>query len=99
MNCKICNQKSNLLLESTLFNKTQKVSYFKCSECNFIQTEDPFWLDRAYSSAITKTDMGLISRNLYNSNLVENILFHFFPSVHKCLDYGALWYFCKHDAR
>lgn len=89
MNCKICNNHSDFFLESTLFNNKQKVTYYKCKTCYFIQSEEPYWLDRAYASAITKSDIGLISRNIYNSNLLENILLHLFPNVNKCLDYAA----------
>ena len=89
MNCKICNKKSSLYLESKIFKEKQNISYFKCNNCSFIQTEDPYWLLKAYSSAITKSDIGLISRNIYSSNILENILLNLFPNVDKCLDYAG----------
>ena len=31
--------------------------------CDFLQTEEPFWLKEAYESAIGITDTGIIKRN------------------------------------
>ena len=65
------------------------VQYFQCSECQFIQTETPYWLPEAYSSAITETDLGLASRNVklhYISTAVLHYLFNYKGSY---IDYGG----------
>ena len=89
MNCKICNSNSNHFLDSTIFKEKQPIAYYKCTSCGFIQTEEPYWLEKAYSSVIAKTDIGLISRNIVFSDLTESILNHFFADTKKALDYGA----------
>lgn len=43
------------------------VQYYACSTCSFIQTEKPYWLEAAYSSAITDSDTGIMERNLHNA--------------------------------
>lgn len=65
------------------------VSYFRCTECGFIQTERPYWLDEAYSSAIAKQDVGIMQRNLINRELTSTLLTLVLPEVTRCVDYGA----------
>ncbi len=89
MNCNICNHTSDLFLTSTIFKEKTKISYYKCSNCGFIQTEEPYWLEKAYSDVIAKTDIGLIYRNNIFSNITESILDNFFSTTKKALDYGA----------
>lgn len=38
--------------------------YFFCSQCIFLQTESPYWIEEAYSHAIADSDTGLIQRNI-----------------------------------
>ena len=80
LNCKICGHKSHMIFEAEILRK-YSVSYHKCQNCEFIQTDEPFWLGEAYSSAITSQDIGLISRNIIFSPLVENIIHCFFDKL------------------
>ncbi len=50
------------------------VKYFKCNTTGFIQTEEPYWLNDAYTSAITALDIGLLFRNNKLSVAVEKII-------------------------
>lgn len=86
--CKICGSEVNLLFKSLVLSKYQ-VSYFKCPNCEFIQTEKPFWFDEAYNNAITDLDVGLVSRNLSFSNVIENIIKNNFDVSGKFLDYAG----------
>ncbi len=70
MNCKICNNPSVSLFKKKILNKYD-VEYFQCAKCDFIQTEEPYWLQEAYKSPIAITDTGLLSRNIYFSKLVS----------------------------
>ncbi len=88
MNCKVCYSEMENLFKSLVLNK-YKVSYFKCPNCDFIQTEKPFWLDESYNNAITDLDVGLVSRNLNYSNLVEKIIKLNFNEHGKFLDYAG----------
>ena len=62
MNCKICDNNTNPIFKTKVLNKYD-VEYFKCTQCSFIQTEKPYWLDESYSNAITQLDIGLANRN------------------------------------
>jgi hypothetical protein len=54
-----------------------------------MQTEIPYWLEEAYSSAFTKTDTGLLARPIRFSKILEcNIIKHF-ESDSQYLDYGG----------
>jgi hypothetical protein len=54
-----------------------------------VQTEEPFWLAEAYSQAITKTDIGLVGRNVSLSGLTKSLILAFFDHRAKFLDYGG----------
>ncbi|MEJ2506837.1 MAG: hypothetical protein P8Y81_11315 [Ignavibacteriaceae bacterium] len=61
--CKICSSESKYVFSATVLQKYD-VKYFHCPECGFLQTEEPYWLDEAYSSAIGAEDTGLIALNI-----------------------------------
>jgi hypothetical protein len=86
--CKICSAESSILFEALILKKIP-TNYYKCNKCGFVQTDIPHWLDEAYSSAITKQDIGLINRNLTFSPLVSTVIKFFFKQECKFLDYGG----------
>jgi glycosyltransferase involved in cell wall biosynthesis len=86
--CKICNSDSHLLDTALVLNK-YTVAYFQCSNCGFVQTEYPYWLDEAYSTPIANSDIGLVSRNLSFSKLTERLILNYFNPTAKFLDYGC----------
>jgi 2-polyprenyl-3-methyl-5-hydroxy-6-metoxy-1,4-benzoquinol methylase len=88
MICKICSSNSGPFSGAEILNK-YKIQYFKCPECGFIQTEEPFWLEEAYSEVINRSDIGLIARNIVLSNTTKIILKFLFGKNKKFLDYGA----------
>ena len=49
--CKICDSNSHYFATAKVLQK-YNVDYFQCSNCGFVQTEEPYWLDEAYSEAI-----------------------------------------------
>ncbi|MEP6487436.1 glycosyltransferase [Microcoleus vaginatus GB2-A3] len=65
------------------------VDYFQCSNCGFVQTEEPYWLEEAYSQPIASSDVGLAFRNLSFSQITQKLLFNFFNHQSKFLDYGG----------
>lgn len=69
--------------------RKHEVQYFRCTKCNFIQTEEPYWLNEAYESAISWLDVGLILRNLHLAPLAETIIRKWFNKVGYFLDYGG----------
>ncbi len=87
-NCKICGGKVTEAFSALMLQKYNTV-YLQCTNCNFIQTEEPYWLDEAYASAITATDVGLIYRNILFSDIVAPILDLFSDTRDAYLDYGG----------
>lgn len=87
MNCKICNTESNIFDNGLIMGK-YKINYFHCPHCGFIQTEEPYWLTEAYSSAIADTDIGLIQRNIMLSEKINTIL-KLLNKPNHLLDYGG----------
>lgn len=86
--CKICSGHTNLIFKTPVLNK-HDVAYYKCGACGFIQTEEPYWLEEAYNSAITSLDIGLAGRNIEFSGIVEDILKKHFNTSSQFIDYGG----------
>lgn len=88
MKCKICQTNSKYLFKTKVLNKYE-VNYYQCPNCEFIQTDTPFWLDEAYSHAITELDVGLVYRNLQSSESVEKLIVNNFNQHKTFLDYAG----------
>lgn len=88
MKSKITGGNTQKIFSAKILNK-YNVDYFKCTETGFLQTEEPYWLEEAYSSAITKLDIGLASRNEGLRDLVVPILNKHFNTNAKFLDYAG----------
>jgi 2-polyprenyl-3-methyl-5-hydroxy-6-metoxy-1,4-benzoquinol methylase len=86
--CKICGMQSELFDEAQALRKYD-VKYFRCTGCGFLQTETPYWLTEAYSTAISRLDTGILSRNLANRQLASTVLNLLHPEAKRCLDFGA----------
>ena len=86
--CKICNSDSHYFANAKILQKYD-VKYFQCSNCGFVQTEHPYWLDQAYSEAIATSDIGLVYRNNMMANITGKLLFNYFDHQAKFLDYGG----------
>jgi len=86
--CKVCESDSHYLAQAKVIGKYD-VDYFQCSNCGFVQTEEPYWLDEAYSQPIASSDVGLAFRNLSFSKITQNLLFNFFNHQAIFLDYGG----------
>lgn len=88
MKCKICLSEVGLLKYDMVLRK-YKVYYYQCSKCELIQTEKPYWLKEAYSSAIIDSDTGIISRNIALSKITAIISLFLLDRKSKILDYGG----------
>ena len=86
--CKICGETS-VHFGATEVLRKYRVQYFRCERCGFIQTEEPYWLGEAYSSAIANQDVGIMQRNLMNCEVTSAILSLLFPRVSSAVDFGA----------
>ena len=88
MNCRICGNSSENFFREKILNKYE-IQYFHCHLCNFLFTEDSYWLGEAYTSAINTIDTGLMERNLYFNRVVSVLLYFFFGKGKKFLDYAG----------
>jgi methyltransferase family protein len=88
VNCKVCDGTSIFFGEAMVLKK-YSAQYFRCEKCGFIQTEDPYWLEEAYSSAIARQDVGIMHRNQVNCEVTSAVLNLLFPNVTSALDFGA----------
>lgn len=88
MKCKICNSETNNIFSSKILNK-YNINYYYCENCNFLQTEEPYWLKESYESSINITDTGILQRNIYLSKIVSILIYFFFNQNGKFLDYAG----------
>jgi len=88
ISCKVCGTRSTFFGQTDVLKK-YRVQYFRCELCGFIQTETPYWLEEAYSSAIASQDIGIMQRNLLNCELTSAVLNLLFPNMSSAIDYGA----------
>lgn len=70
------------------------VGYHWCRACGLLQTEEPYWLDEAYATAIAALDTGIVQRNLRFSQIVAGLLYFSFDRKGAYVDvaggYGLL---------
>lgn len=87
--CRICSTDAPLFFRKTILQKYQ-VAYFKCPACGFLFTEPPYWLNEAYSSAISSLDIGLVARNLDFAKILSFWLGRTYPTTSaRFLDYAG----------
>ena len=60
--CRLCSNNSKCIFTTKVLKKYD-VKYYFCSKCQFLQTEEPYWLEEAYSSVICAADTGSVARN------------------------------------
>lgn len=66
--CRVCGNESSIALRGKLLEFD--VTYFECSACGYVQTENPHWLSAAYAEPINIFDTGILARNLVNARIV-----------------------------
>lgn len=91
--CPVCAQGMRAWFRETVLRK-YPVQYFYCNGCGLLRTEEPYWLDEAYGSAIAAADTGLLQRNLSIAKVLSVLLFFLFDRRARYLDiaggYGVL---------
>jgi hypothetical protein len=87
--CTLCHHEVSYFFTQKVLNKYD-VQYFRCTHCDLVQTESPFWLGEAYSSTLSNLDTGCISRNLFCVRLTLFLAYIFaLKPTSYCLDYGG----------
>jgi FkbM family methyltransferase len=88
MQCNICRADATPFGRAAILNKYD-VSYFQCTQCRFVQTETPYWLDEAYKEPIATSDIGLVARNLWLTKTAKFLISKYFNADATFLDYGG----------
>lgn len=88
MNCRICSADTKIAFREEVLNK-HNVVYFQCNNCGYLFTEEPYWLNEAYESAINISDTGIIFRNTQFSKICSVIIDLYFNRNGKFLDYAG----------
>src|SRR5687767_7812754 len=88
MKCKICQSPSSIFGKTKVIQK-HLISFYRCDKCGFMQSESPYWLDESYSTAITKSYIGMLGRNLQMIDVTKKLILMCFPATGKFIDYGG----------
>jgi len=88
MSCKICKGNVGTFSRARLLSKYD-IEFYRCSSCGFINTEEPCWLEEAYSSAITGSDLGLVRRNSRLATITSVLLTIFYDTKGSYLDFAG----------
>lgn len=88
MRCPICGNESNKCFNHMILNK-YNIDYFHCDNCDFLHTEEPYWLRESYKESINLSDTGYISRNLSLSGRAFIFFLILFGKREKYLDYAG----------
>jgi len=86
-NCRVCGTSSSYLFHGEVLAHT--VAYYECDQCQYVQTEQPYWLPEAYASAINDSDTGLLKRNIENVSKVVATLAAIKPETSILVDYAS----------
>jgi hypothetical protein len=88
MKCKICSTENQSFCSDRIMGKYD-IEYYHCSNCDFVQTEEPYWLEEAYSKSINLSDTGYMARNLSYANRLTILLYFLFGKNGTFLDYAG----------
>ena len=88
MLCKICEQQTREIFSAKILSR-HLVKYYFCDNCEFLHTEDPYWLNAAYANPINLTDTGLLQRNVCLSRQITPILYYLFDKDGSYLDWAG----------
>ncbi|MGD0958511.1 MAG: methyltransferase domain-containing protein [Methylomonas sp.] len=85
--CRVCGDASIKIFHGALLDLT--VSYYECPNCHYVQTENPYWLERAYLKAINLSDTGIMARNIVNSRITLSTLICLKKTKGTVVDYAG----------
>lgn len=88
MNCNICNSESTRIFKEIVLSKYE-VQFYVCSSCGYLFSENPYWLNEAYESAITNSDTGILTRNIQLAKKTSSIINFMFNKNGRFLDFAG----------
>jgi hypothetical protein len=86
--CKVCGSASRPFGNARVLGR-HDVRYYRCDTCGFVQTEQPYWLDEAYGTALIAADVGVVQRNIDLAAVTQAVIQQFFHADRRFLDYGG----------
>ncbi|KAB7732047.1 methyltransferase domain-containing protein [Rudanella paleaurantiibacter] len=86
--CRVCGSQTRPLFSAKVLGKYD-IQYEECAMCGFVQTETPYWLDEAYSSAFTTTDTGTLQRSLIMGRSAAAIAYFLCNRSGRFVDYAG----------
>jgi hypothetical protein len=78
MPCNVCGGVTRVTHEGIVLGR-YRVAYHLCDACDYWCTDEPFWLEEAYSAAISAADTGLVLRNTMVARDLTAVLGSLFP--------------------
>nr|WP_145545484.1 class I SAM-dependent methyltransferase [Variovorax boronicumulans] len=84
--CRLCGGRVEFKFAQRLLAKHQ-VSYWRCEQCESLQTDPPHWLDEAYASNLAFLDTFAAQRTL--NNLAASFLVSKFLRLPNVVDFGG----------
>lgn len=88
MKCKICGIDNQACFKGKILGKYE-IDYYHCLACDFVETEEPYWLNEAYSRPINISDTGYMARNQYYAKRLTILLYLLFGRNGRYLDYAG----------
>jgi len=84
--CRSCCSDAKPIFKHEVLGK-HAVQYYVCDSCNALMTEEPYWLEEAYSANLCILDVGAVARVMINFSacLCLNRIFSFKSSI----DFGG----------
>src|SRR5687768_9149307 len=88
MICRLCGREAAQCGRQRLLS--HDVAIYRCSHCDLLQTETPYWIAEAYTQAISSLDTGAIQRNQVTVGIVLAMARVVgLASSARCLDWGG----------
>ncbi len=84
--CRLCGGNTGFAYRTVVLGK-HEVAYHRCQQCGSLQTQQPYWLDEAYSSATSSIDPGA-ARRVLDSYVLVHLIARLF-GCRKLLDFGG----------
>ena len=82
--CRVCNKTVETIFSTVLLQK-HPAQFFKCSQCGYVQTEEPYWLEEAYKASINDSDTGIMMRSFWHRNIASTLIYFLFDKKRKFL--------------
>jgi hypothetical protein len=87
--CRLCEANAGGHFATARLLGKYDVTYWRCATCGFVQTEEPYWLEEAYSNDVSALDLGPVNRCVTLSEKTRALILALFDWTGRFLDYGA----------